>query len=294
MSATLPASNVTPRDRLSLTLFLAAAIHGIVILGVGFGIHLSAPQRTPPMLDVVLVQTQSPTPPEQTERIAQADQQASGQAEEPDRPSAPVTAPLPLPTDGMAPEQATPSAPEPTPAEQTPVLTQEQAPVAAPVREQQEETPPREAITTDRLVERSLEMARLSAEISERNRRYAERPRVHFIDALSARSAVEASYLESWVRKVERVGNLNYPDEARRQRLDGTLILSVLVNHDGDVVSIEVTNSSGEQVLDDAARRIVQLSGPFSPFPAEMRERYDQLMITRTWVFQSDARVRMR
>ena len=288
------AATVTPSDRLGLTLFLAAAIHGIVILGVGFGIEFSSRDRTPPTLDVVLVQTQSPTPPEQTERIAQADQQASGQAEEPDRPSAPVTAPLPLPTDGMAPEQATPSAPDPTPAEQTPVLTREQSPTPAPSPEVVEETPVREQATTDRLVERSLEMARLASELSEERRRYAQRPRVHYIDALSARSAVEASYVDAWVRKVERVGNLNYPDEARRRRLDGTLILNVLINHDGQVLNVQVANSSGEQVLDDAARRIVELSSPFSPFPVEMRQKYDQLMITRTWVFQSDARIRMR
>ncbi len=288
------AATVTPSDRLGLTLFLAAAIHGIVILGVGFGIEFSGRDRTPPTLDVVLVQTQSPTPPEQTERIAQADQQASGQAEEPDRPSAPVTAPLPLPTDGMAPEQATPSAPDPTPAEQTPVLTREQSPTPAPSPEVVEETPVREQATTDRLVERSLEMARLASELSEERRRYAQRPRVHYIDALSARSAVEASYVDAWVRKVERVGNLNYPDEARRRRLDGTLILNVLINHDGQVLNVQVANSSGEQVLDDAARRIVELSSPFSPFPVEMRQKYDQLMITRTWVFQSDARIRMR
>jgi periplasmic protein TonB len=117
MSAIPYAQSVTPGDRLGLTLFLAAAIHGIVILGVGFGIHLGSGERQPPMIDVVLVQTESPTPPEETERIAQADQQASGQAEEPDRPSAPITAPLPLPTHGQAQEQATPTAPEPAPAE---------------------------------------------------------------------------------------------------------------------------------------------------------------------------------
>jgi protein TonB len=157
-----------------------------------------------------------------------------------------------------------------------------------------EEAPVRETVTTDRLVERSLEMARLASELSEERRRYAQRPRVHYIDALSARSAVEASYVDSWVRKVERVGNLNYPDEARRRRLDGTLILNVLINHDGQVLSVQVASSSGEQVLDDAARRIVELSSPFSPFPQEMRQKYDQLMITRTWVFQSDSRIRMR
>lgn len=294
MSAVPSANVITPGDRLGLTLFLAVVVHGIVILGVGFGIHLSSGDRRPPLLDVVLVQTESPAPPEDTQRIAQVDQQASGQAEEPDRPSAPITAPLPLPTDGQAQEQATPTAPEPVPVEETPVLTRDEAPTPAPRPEPREAVQPREAVTADQLVERSLEMARLSSEIAERTQRYAERPRIHYIDALSARSAVEASYIESWVRKVERVGNLNYPDEARRRRLDGALILNVLLDHEGRVLRVEVASSSGHQILDDAARRIVELSSPFASFPEEMRRKYDQLMITRTWVFQGDARMRMR
>lgn len=294
MSAVRTAAAVTPADRLGLTLFLAAVIHGIVILGVGFGIHLSSGERTPPMIDVVLVQTESPVPPEETERIAQMDQLASGQAEEPDRPSAPLTAPLPLPTDGEAQEQVSPATPQPQPVQEVPVLTREEAPTPAPEPEPLEEIAPRELPTADRLVERSLEMARLSSEISDRTRRYAERPRVHYVDALSARSAVEAAYIDSWVRKVERVGNLNYPDEARRRRLDGSLILNVLLDHEGRVLEVEVASGSGHQVLDDAARRIVELSGPFAPFPVEMRQRYDQLMITRTWVFQGEARMRTR
>lgn len=294
MSAAATANTITPGDRLGLTLFLATAVHAIVILGVGFGIHLSTTPRTPPMLDVVLVQTESPAPPEETERIAQVDQQASGQAEEPDRPTSPVTAPLPLPTDGDALEQASPATPEPVPAPDVPLLTRPEAPEPAPPPEPQEETPPQDLPSADRLVERSLEMARLSSEISERTQRYAQRPRVHYIDALSARSAVEASYIDSWVRKVERIGNLNYPDEARRQRLDGSLIVNVLLDREGNILRVELAASSGHQVLDDAARRIVELASPFAPFPQEMRDRYDQLMITRTWVFQGDARIRTR
>jgi periplasmic protein TonB len=294
MSAAPSVNTITSGDRLGLTLFLAAVVHGIVILGVGFGIHLGSGERAPPMIDVVLVQTESPTPPEETERIAQADQQASGQAEEPDRPSAPMTAPLPLPTDGQAREQATPTAPEPVPAEEIPVLAVDAAETPAPEPEPVEEAPRQDVPSADRLVERSLEMARLSSEIRERTQRYAERPRIHYVDALSARSAVEASYIESWVRKVERVGNLNYPDDARRRRLDGSLILNVLLDREGRVLTVEVASSSGHQILDDAARRIVELSSPFAPFPEEMRKRYDQLMITRTWVFQGEARMRTR
>jgi protein TonB len=130
-------------------------------------------------------------------------------------------------------------------------------------------------------------MARLAAQIAEREQQYARRPRTHYIDAAGARSAVEAGYIEAWVNKVERVGNLNYPDAAVRRRLDGRLILNVLIDRAGEVVRVELAQSSGQRVLDDAAMRIVRDASPYSEFPVEMRKQYDQLMITRTWIFNS-------
>jgi protein TonB len=153
---------------------------------------------------------------------------------------------------------------------------------------------PSRELTTDELVERSLQMARLSSEISEQNRRHGHRPRTHYVDALSAKSAVEASYLDAWVRKVERVGNLNYPDEARRRRLTGSLVLSVLLDREGRVLEMELASGSGERVLDDAARRIVELAAPFAPFPPELRRAHDRIMITRTWVFKGDQALHTR
>jgi protein TonB len=285
---------VTASDRLGLGIFLALAIHGIVIFGLGFDFKPAQSPAQPPMMDVVLVQTQSREAPEDARHIAQVDQQASGREAEEERPSSPVTAPLLRPTDGLAPEAVRAGAPESTPREAVEVITAEQSQQPSALNAPTEVPVPRQELTTDELVERSLQMARLSSEISEQNRRHGHRPRTHYVDALSAKSAVEASYLDAWVRKVERVGNLNYPDEARRQRLSGSLVLSVLVNREGEVVSIEVGNSSGERVLDDAARRIVQLAAPFAPFPADMRRSYDQIMITRTWVFQGNQTLRTR
>ena len=94
--------------------------------------------------------------------------------------------------------------------------------------------------------------------------------------------------MHAWVEKVERIGNLNYPDEVRNQGLSGTLILSVLLNHDGTVELMEIRSSAGKSLLDEAAKRIVSYASPFKPFPNEMRDSYDQLMITRTWLFGKD------
>ncbi|MBK1672089.1 energy transducer TonB [Ectothiorhodospira shaposhnikovii] len=292
MMATQP--RVTANDRLSLTLFVAAAVHGIVILGLGFEYSYSRAKAPNPTVDVVLVQTRADTTPEKAELIAQADQIASGRDDPEGRPSSPLTSPMPLPTDGLAQEQVMAASPDPVPSEAVELITSV-SPDTPSAPEQIHQTPtPQRDLSARELVERSLEMARLSSELAEVDRYLAPRARTHYVDALSAKSAVEAAYVDAWVRKVEQVGNLNYPDEARRRRLNGSLILSVLIGQEGQVISIEIGASSGERVLDDAARRIVELAGPYAPFPAEMRRSYDQLMITRTWVFQGNQGVRTR
>lgn len=287
MRAADSASTITPADRLGLTLFLATAIHGMVILGLSFGVDLQASPKVPPSLDVILVQTQSEQAPEDTERLAQANQQASGSADE-GTPSSPFTSLNPRGNSGAAPvamHAASPQRPD-TPQVQTITARQADKTVSKAPDTQVEE--PEKPLTGQELVDRSLQIARLSAEISEREERYAKRPRIHYVDAVGAKSVLEASYIEAWVDRVERLGTLNYPDEAVRRRLDGRLILNVLINRDGKVLRAEVAQSSGHQVLDDAALRIVELASPFAEFPVEMRKSYDQLMITRTWVFRSD------
>ena len=126
----------------------------------------------------------------------------------------------------------------------------------------------------------------LSAALDERLQAYAERPRRKWITA-GTREHAYAAYMEAWRRKVERVGNLNYPNEARRRGLSGTLSLDVALNADGSVAEVLLRRSSGERVLDEAALRIVELAAPFARFPAAILEEVDVLHIERTWVFSS-------
>ena len=134
-------------------------------------------------------------------------------------------------------------------------------------------------------------VAQLVSELSREKQLYAKRPRINHIDTLSAKSSVEAKYIKDWVEKVEIIGNINYPSQARRKNLSGTLILSVLVNRDGSVISTSVQQGSGKKVLDEAAKKVVRLASPFKQFPYEMSEQYDQLMITRTWIYHSDKKL---
>ena len=133
---------------------------------------------------------------------------------------------------------------------------------------------------------RALAMAALSAEIERDLRAYAERPRRKWISA-STREHRFAAYMDAWRRKVEEIGNLNYPEEAERRGLTGDLLLDVAIRPDGTVEEIALRRSSGERVLDDAAIRIVEIAAPFEEFPEDIAEDVDILHIERTWIFHS-------
>ena len=137
------------------------------------------------------------------------------------------------------------------------------------------------------LVQRSLEIARLEAEISKNISLYEKMPRRTFIGA-RAQEYRYAQYVEDWRSKVERIGNLNYPEAARRQKIYGKLTLTVSIRADGSVESIEINRSSGQRILDAAAQRIVKLAAPYSPFPSNIRKETDVLSITRTWTFTTN------
>lgn len=278
--------NIKSNDRLRLTIFLAMIVHAIVILGVSFDPAFVS-KALPPSLEVILVQMTTQETPEIARYIAQANQQASGSHENEGRPSSPFM--------GMRLSHAAGVAPISLQINSEP-SNRNQRNIIASYRDSSHKThsPENQDINQDRNrldqaihSSRRLEIARLSAELAASEKQYASQPRIHYLDTLSSKTAIEAQYIKAWIDKVERIGNLNYPDEARRRKLNGALILHVLLNNDGRVEELQIGSSSGQQVLDDAAMRIIKLSSPFDRFPEEMRELYDKLMITRTWLFQA-------
>jgi protein TonB len=278
------APSIGPGERLSATGALSAIIFGVLILGVGFAREGAAPIT--PTLDVILTETRSDQPPEEADFIAQADNQGGGDSERAERPREEQLAPVPKIDPGIAPEtliaQAPPPEPEPTPRLLSTVARSD---VALPPPRDQRETEPNVLPPGRELVEQNLEMARLAAEIERRQALMAKRPKRKFVSA-STREYEYASYLRAWVAKVERVGNLNYPDEARRRGLGGRLVMTVAVRRDGSIEEIVLNRASGLGVLDEAAMRIVRLSEPFPPLP-QTEENIDVLHITRTWQFQN-------
>ena len=186
------------------------------------------------------------------------------------------------------PTEKTSEEPQPSEEKSKEIVEQTEVVEKEPVPEIKE-TPPMPSATT--LLTNSFKIASLSAEIRRKMEAKAERPRRKFISA-STKEYKYAAYMEAWRAKVERVGNLNYPDEARRKNLTGNLILDVALNADGSVNQITIRHPSGSKILDDAAIRIVELSAPFAPFPENIREETDILHITRTWQFLNNYRFR--
>jgi protein TonB len=133
-------------------------------------------------------------------------------------------------------------------------------------------------------MQRGLEIARLEAQISKDWDSYQKRPRRRFIGARTQEFRF-ARYIEDWRLKIERVGEMNYPQAARDQKAYGSLVVTVSIKANGALEKIEINRPSGWKILDQAALHIVKLAAPFAPFPPDIASDTDILSITRTWTF---------
>ena len=268
-------------QRLGATMVLSLLVHGVLLLGVGFALDSAAP--VVPTLDVILTETMTALTPKQADFLAQASNQGGGEHDKTTRPRAPQSGPLPQPTDGIAPRTLRAQAPAPQPPPQARVISSTRGQSSTPIA-QATTTPTERPLPQGRdKIEHDMAMARLAAEIHLRSERYAQRPKRKFVSA-STQEYAWAGYLRAWVDRVERVGNLNYPDEARRRRLAGQVVISVAVRRDGSVERAEIVQSSGIALLDASALRIVRLAEPYPSLP-KTEEDPDVLHVTRTWQF---------
>jgi protein TonB len=266
-------SPVTATDRLVLTLFFALALHAMVILGITFGVYDDPePEKELPTLDITIATRNTP-PPDEADYLAQTSQDGGGNVSEKIKPT------MAMPEMAPAIEQQ----PIPSP---TQIIASLESDIK--VIEKSKETPETEQpdITETELIARMMEMDVLSEQISESSQAYAQRPRQAFISARTQEFKY-ANYMSEWVKKVERVGNLNYPVAARRANISGKLMMEVALNADGTIHGINILRPSGEPIIDEAAKRIVNLAAPFPPFPPEILENTDILNITRTWEFST-------
>ena len=128
----------------------------------------------------------------------------------------------------------------------------------------------------------------VTADLSHSQEIERQSQKIVYVKELRAHKPIAAAYEQAWQEKVERIGNLNYPEQARKEKISGSLTLAVAIRPDGGLYSIKVLQSSGQVVLDEAARNIVNLCAPFAPFPEELKKDVGILVITRTWRFLND------
>ena len=275
-------------DRPSRALLVSVAI-SILLHALLLTIHFRFPEamrwkaESQP-LEVVLVNSKTRDKPERARALAQANLAGGGNSDARLR----ATSPLPT-TNPKDPGRDLAEArrrQQELEAEQQRLLTQARESRTTMPKETQGQArseEPTPQISGRDLADRSLAMLNLQAQIARQTQAYQERPRKRFIGA-NAREYRFAQYEEDWRAKIERVGTVNYPAEARG-KLYGTLRLTVTIRPDGSVESIDLDRSSGLKILDQAAFRIVQMAGPFAAFPASIRKDTDLLVITRTWFF---------
>ena len=290
MTTVARAPQITDNDRLGMTLFLAAVFHGIVILGITFSISPPAESESLPTLDVILVQTQNPSEAEDAKYLAQVSQQGGGNSEEQSRPADLFTAPSLSKNPGMAMATSQQQLASQKQVEEVALLHQDSSSYSIDTDEDKQN--PNNTTSQNRQSQnQNSKQARLAHELSTQIQNQAEKTRTRYLNS-STREFVPATYMRQWINRVERIGNLNYPDQARREKLSGTLILDVVINADGELVKTDLRQSSGHQILDDAAKRIVQLAAPYSPFPPKLRQEADVIHITRSWEFLNDSSLR--
>ncbi len=285
-------TRVRPADRLGFTLFLAAALHLALILGLGF--TLSEPKQISKTLEITLSTFKSEEKPKDADFLAQDNQQGSGTLEHKASPKTTEQAPFQdTEVRKVTPPAAPPPSTQPEPAK-TVVTTRSPQQQKAEVKQQTQPQPEPQSAPAFDSSQLSAEIASLEAELAKDVERYAKRPRVSRQNSAATMRDISAWYRDEWRKKVERIGNLNYPDEARRQQIYGSLRMLVTINRDGTVRELRVIESSGQPVLDDAALRIVRLAAPFAPFTGELAQKYDQVEIIRTWRFERGDRLSSR
>lgn len=280
-ASVLPASSSTGQpgsDRLGLALLLAMVLHGGLIFGVGFEKNNSHASSS--TLEITLARHRDSKTPEEAEYIASHNQLASGDRQE----SRPIT------SDEIALLESTElrdvdQLSEPSIPDQSPFAPRDALVSSGDNGPQPEQAPTGETTSsqTEIPAETVREIASLRARLDQQKQAYSKLPRTLVLTSVSARSSDQADYLYNWIEWVEKIGNENYPEEARRKTLFGELRLAVSIGRDGGVEGIEILKSSGQRVLDQAAIRTVRLAAPFAPLPPALG--VDRVEVIRTWRF---------
>jgi periplasmic protein TonB len=294
----LPPANIPPEalasprnDKLMTYAIVGSLLVHAIVLTVHFApFDLSKLADNGPPLEIALVNAKTTAKPTKADILAQSNLDGGGNTDADRRAKTPLPV---LPMDNPDQQVAVATQKVETLEQQTrELMTQLRSiPVTAVQNKPVDAAEKTELPTANELMQRTLEAMKLEAQIAKDMEAYQKRPKRRFVGA-RAEEYRFARYVEDWRLKIERVGNLNYPSAARDQHLYGSLLLTVSIKSDGSVENIEVNRSSGSRILDAAAVKIVEMSGPFAPFPPDIKRDTDILHVTRTWTFtKADALV---
>jgi len=265
--------------------FLSACVHAIIILGVGFTYFEEL--NSEPALEITMAQYRNEIAPENADFLAQENQIGSGVLDQAAAPSTPFESDFNADNiNEVLPVPKAPSIVNELRQQDTAVITalQDDDGIAQQreLLEPEDEQPVADEVAPDEL---SLAIASLQAQLDLKRQTYARRPRKYTISSASTKKSHDALYLDNWRRRIEAVGNINYPDEARRMQMYGNVRMLVALQPTGRINEVRILQSSGHTVLDQAALNIVNLAAPFEPFPDELRTEADILEIIRTFRF---------
>lgn len=278
-----------PRRNLTLALGASLLLHGM-LLAVRFTPPDFVDRARERALEVILVNSKSKSKPSKAQAKAQTNLDGGGNTEEDRR----AKTPLPPSDNTREGDQLVDAQRRVAELEAQAQMQLTRLKGERPVSAERTRPEPNPTADTARtgldLASSAMAIARLEGQIARQMEEYNQRPRKKFIGARVEEYRF-AQYVEDWRQKIERIGNLNYP-AAAKGRLYGSLVLTVIIKANGDLEKVEVNRSSGQSLLDDAARRIVQMAAPYAPFPESIRRDTDVLEITRTWTFTNADRLR--
>lgn len=269
--------------RLGMAVAIAALVHVFLLFGIRFVPPGGQPRA---MIEVTLALHRSPKADEKADFLAAANQQGGGRLKEARELTSPESADFAdARISEIRPDDLSPFTPPPEAKQHRLVTTLSPSRPLTP-RKPVEKVPDRPA--DNGLVAASSQtaaIASLEARLAERRQELARQTRVHTVSTLSARADLTAAWIDEFRQKVEQTGNRHYPQAARQRRLQGEVRLLVAINPGGDIREIRTLQSSGQVLLDEAARRSVRMAAPFRPFTRDMKQKMDVLQVIRTWRF---------
>ncbi len=270
---------ITNKDKNVMTFTLAILALSVVILGISF----SYTDRDPDVvhsMDVILSKKSNLEAPDEADFLAANNQLGGGNQDQQSRPTNPFSSTSPI-EDGKSKQMTREQRKQQTKQNDTQVVTTQSA--STPTHNNKKQQDKKNEVAKDQQLAKQQRLAKIQDEIAKKIERYAKKPRSKYVS--SKTKAYEfAPYINNWVTKIERTGDLNYPEQAKKKSFIGNVMLSVGIKRDGSIHEIKIIKPSDYKFLDDAAKHIVQLAQPFDPLP-ETKEKVDILYITRTWQF---------